>query len=58
MVYESELRKKKLEKDIIARMKLYLNSKSIHEYIVERDIKGLNAYGLKWTDEFIWWYIR
>jgi len=57
MIYESEIIEKDREKDFNSRMEIYLNSKSIHEYIVERDIKGLNKYNFKWTDEFIWWYL-
>lgn len=57
MIYESEIIEKDKEKDFNSRMTIYLNSKSIHEYIVERDIKGLNKYNFKWTDEFIWWYL-
>lgn len=57
MIYESEMIEKDKEKDFNSRMAIYLNSKSIHEYIVERDIKGLNKYNFKWADEFIWWYL-
>lgn len=57
MVYKSELLESNMKKDFNARMELYLNSKSIHEYLVERDLKGLNKYNFKLTDEFLWWYI-
>jgi len=57
MVYKSELLENNMKKDFNARMELYLNSKSIHEYLVERDLKGLNKYNFKLSDEFLWWYI-
>lgn len=57
MVYKSELLENNMKKDFNARMELYLNSKSIHEYLVERDLKGLNEYTFTLSDEFLWWYI-
>ena len=57
MVYKSELLENNMKKDFNARMELYLNSKSIHEYLVERDLKGLNKYNFTLSDEFLWWYI-
>ena len=57
MIYESQLEEKRQEQMFYDRMSIYLNSKSIHEYLVEKDIKGLSKGCPKILDEFIWWYL-
>ena len=54
MIYESAIEKKKLEDNFCKRMSLYLNSKSIDEYCVQRDLLNIND---SLIDEFWLWYM-
>ena len=54
MIYESAIEEKKLEDNFYKRMELYLNSKSINEYCVQRDLLNIKD---GWIDEFWLWYM-
>ena len=54
MIYESAIEEKKLEDNFYKRMELYLNSKSIDEYRVQRDLLNIND---SLIDEFWLWYM-
>ena len=54
MIYESAIEEKKLEDNFYKRMELYLNSKSIDEYCVQRDMLNIND---SLIDEFWIWYM-
>ena len=54
MIYESAIEEKKLEDNFYKRMELYLNSKSIDEYHVQRDLLNIND---SLIDEFWLWYM-
>ena len=54
MIYESAIEEKKLEDNFYKRMELYLKSKSIDEYRVQRDLMNVND---SLIDEFWLWYM-
>ena len=54
MIYESIVEKKKLEDNFYKRMALYLKSKSIDEYCVQRDLLNIKD---NWIDDFWLWYM-
>lgn len=54
MIYESAIEEKKLEDNFYKRMELYLKSKSIDEYCVQRDLLNIND---SLIDEFWLWYM-
>ena len=54
MIYESVVKEKKLEDNFYKRMSLYLKSKSIDEYCVQRDLLGIKD---NWIDEYWLWYM-
>ena len=54
MIYESAIEEKKLEDNFYKRMELYLKSKSIDEYCVQRDLMNIND---SLIDEFWLWYM-
>ena len=54
MIYESVVKEKKLEDNFYERMSLYLNSKSIDDYRVQRDLLNIND---SLIDEFWLWYM-
>ena len=54
MIYESVVKEKKLEDNFYERMSLYLKSKSIDEYRVQRDMLNIND---SLIDEFWMWYM-
>ena len=54
MIYESVVKEKKLEDNFYERMSLYLNSKSIDDYCVQRDLLNIND---SLIDEFWLWYM-
>ena len=54
MIYESVVKEKKLEDNFYKRMSLYLKSKSIDEYCVQRDLLNIKD---NWIDDFWLWYM-
>lgn len=54
MIYESIVKEKKLEDNFYKRMELYLKSKSIDEYCVQRDLMNIKD---NWIDDFWLWYM-
>lgn len=54
MIYESVVKEKKLEDNFYKRMSLYLKSKSIDEYCVQRDLLNIKD---DWIDNFWLWYM-
>ena len=54
MIYESAIEEKKLEDNFYKRMELYLKSRSIDEYYVQRDLLNIND---SLIDEFWLWYM-
>ena len=54
MIYESVVKEKKLEDNFYKRMSLYLKSKSIDEYCVQRDMLNIKD---NWIDDFWLWYM-
>ena len=54
MIDESAIEEKKLEDNFYKRMELYLKSKSIDEYCVQRDLLNIND---SLIDEFWLWYM-
>ena len=54
MIYESAIEEKKLEDNFYKRMSLYLKSKSIDEYCVQRDLLNIKD---NWIDDFWLWYM-
>ena len=54
MIYESVVEEKKREDNFYKRMALYLKSKSIDEYCVQRDLLNIKD---NWIDEFWLWYM-
>ena len=54
MIYESVVKEKKLEDNFYKRMELYLKSKSIDEYCVQRDLLNIKD---NLIDEFWLWYM-
>lgn len=54
MIYESIVEEKMLEDNFYKRMSLYLKSKSIDEYCVQRDLLNIKD---TWIDEFWLWYM-
>ena len=54
MIYESVVKEKKLEENFYKRMSLYLKSKSIDEYCVQRDLLNIKD---NWIDDFWLWYM-
>lgn len=55
MIYPSEIEQKQQEDTFIGCGELYLKSKSIHEYIVERDTQFPSINSI--NDPYVWWYI-
>ena len=54
MIYESVVKEKKLEDNFYKGMSLYLKSKSIDEYCVQRDLLNIKD---NWIDDFWLWYM-
>ena len=54
MIYESVVEEEKLEDNFYKRMELYLKSKSIDEYCVQRDLLNIKD---NWIDDFWLWYM-
>ena len=54
MIYESIVKEKKHEDNFYKKMALYLKSKSIDEYCVQRDLLNIKD---GWIDEFWLWYM-
>ena len=54
MIYESAIEEKTLEDNFYKRMSLYLKSKSIDEYCVQRDLLNIKD---NWIDDFWLWYM-
>ena len=61
MLYESDIRcatKDKEYRDAFFKlMEMYLKSKSLHSYLIEKDLNGISIIPT-WRDPFVWWYIR
>lgn len=61
MLYESDIRRAKKDKNysdtFFKLMEMYLKSRSLHSYLIEKDLNGIDAIPT-WRDPFVWWYIR
>ena len=61
MLYESNIRcaaKDREYRDTFFKlMKMYLKSKSLHSYLIEKDLNDIDAIPT-WRDPFVWWYIK